>query len=608
MNSNPDRAMAGASAAIPQQVFDEVLRRHDAPPAGDGVGKVMPLPNAVAELVRPGMSLYMGFVHARAHAAVFEIIRRFWGSDPRFHLITAAVLEAGLIMVHGRLVNRVTAAYAGNTYPMPGPNRVFRDAMAEGRITLEEVTNLTITTRLMAGAMGLPFIPTRSITGTGLATPSNGYRELADPFAGDGSRVGVLQALRPDLAVIHAYAADASGNAILLGPWGEEAWGAFASSGGVLLTVEKLVSTEFIRGHAHLVRIPAHLVRSVSVAPLGAHPQPMTNFGLVGESGYGEDYEFRRGFKDATRSDAALDDWIERWVLGCPDHAAYVERLGAPRVDALRAAFDPQAWRAALDAKLPAVPRDMQPSDAETMIILGAREIMRRVRAAGHRTVLAGAGVANLAAWLAVTALQSDGVDVELMAEAGFYGYAPRLGDPYLFSVANMFSNKMHAGFMGILGLAAAGAGNQCLAVIGAGQVDRLGNINSTRQSDGSFLVGSGGANDLGNGAAELLVLCTASPKRLVRELPYITTSGQRVRTLVTQLGVFEKPTAEAGLGFARLAAPGTTATHEQRLNDVAASCGWAFEALPTVDQHEPIAPAELATLRLFDPERIFTG
>lgn len=608
MNPNHDRAMAGAGQAIPQQVFDDVLRRHGALPPEDGVGKVMPLSRAVADLVQPGMSLYMGFGHARAHAAAFEIIRRFWGTDPRFHLITAAVLEAGLVMVHGRLVNRVTAAYAGNTYPVPGPNRVFRDAVAGGHIALEEITNLTITTRLMAGAMGLPFIPTRSITGTGLATPANGYREIADPFAAGESRVGVLQALQPDLAVIHAYAADASGNAILLGPFGEEAWGAFASASGALLTVEKLVPTDFIRRHAHLVRIPAHLVRSVSLAPLGAHPQPMTNFGLAGEAGYGEDYEFRRAFKDATRSDAALDEWIERWVLGCPDHAAYLSRLGAQRVDALRAMFDPQAWRAALDAKLAAVPRDAQASDAETMIIVAAREIMRRVRAAGHRTVLAGAGVANLAAWLAVTALQADGVDVELMAEAGFYGYAPRLGDPYLFSVANMFSNKMHAGFMGILGLAAAGAGNRCLAVIGAGQVDRLGNINSTRQSDGSFLVGSGGANDLGNGAAELLVLCTASPKRLVPEVPYVTTSGQRVRTLVTQLGVFERLTPEAGFTLARLAAPGSTTSPEQLLNDATASCGWVFDALPALEHHEPIAPAELATLRLFDPERIFTG
>ncbi len=600
--------MTAPTREIPQQVFDAVARQHETLPAQGGPAKVVPLSTAVGELVRPGMSLYMAFGHARAHAAAFEIIRRFWGTNPGFHLITAGVLEAGLIMVHARLVNRVSAAYAGNTYPMPGPNRVFRDAIAEGRVTLEELTNLTITTRLMAGAMGLPFIPTRSITGTDLATPTNGYREVVDPFAAGERRVGVLQAMRPDLAVMHAHAADASGNAILLGPYGEEAWGACASTGGVLLTVERLVSTEFVRRHAHLVRIPAHLVRTVSVVPLGAHPQPMTNFGLPAEAGYGEDYAFRREFKDATRSDAALDAWISQWVLGCADHAAYVARLGTARVESLRAAFDEQAWRAALDAKLPALAREAQTTDAETMIILGAREIARRVREGGHRTVLAGAGVANLAAWLAVSALQAEGVEVELMAEAGFFGYAPRLGDPYLFSVGNMFSNKMHAGFMSVLGLFAGGAGNRCLAVVGAGQIDRLGNINSTRQSDGSFLVGSGGANDLGNGASELLALCTASPRRLVPRVPYVTTSGQRVRTLVTQMGVLEKPAPEVGFALTRLAAGDPAHSREQRLAHAVASCGWALEVSPTLAGHEPISAAELAALRLFDPERIFTA
>lgn len=599
--------MSTSGQVISQQVFDAILRRNDALPSSEGADKVLPLDAAVSRLVRPRMSLYTGFGHARAHAAAFEIIRRFWNTDPQFHLISAAILEAGLIMVHGRMVERVTAAYAGNTYPVPGPNRIFTEAMAAGRLTLEEATNLTITTRLMAGAMGLPFIPTRSVTGTGLATAANGYREVIDPFAEDGRPVGVLQALRPDLAVIHAFAADANGNAILLGPYGDEVWGAFASREGVLLTVEKLVSTDFIRQHAHLVRIPGYVVRSVSVAPLGAHPQPMTTFGLPGEAGYGEDYAFRRDFKDASRSDAALDAWVRRWVLDCPDHAAYVERLGTERIGALRAGFDPQAWRPLLAHKRAGISCDAEYSDAEAMIILAAREIGRRVRAEGHKTVLAGAGVANLAAWLAVAALKAEGVEVELVAEAGFFGYAPRFGDPYLFSVANMFSNKMHSGFMSVLGLLAAGSGNRCLAVIGAGQVDRRGNINSTRQSDGSFLVGSGGANDLGNGASDVLVLCAASPKRLVPDVPYVTTSGRHVRTLVTQLGVFEKPQQDAAFALARLAPARPAASPGAVMEAVAASCGWPVEPAAALESHEPITADEIATLRLFDPERIFT-
>lgn len=599
-------AAAGSAVTIPDDVFDAVMREHDALPQNEGEDKVVPLADAVAKCVRPGIALYLGFVHARAHAAGFEIIRQFGDRNPRFHLITAGVLELGLAMVHRRMVERVTAAYAGNTYPLPSPNRIFREAVAAGRLTVEESTNLTVTLRLMAGALGLPFMPTRSVTGTGLATAANGYREIADPFA-PAQRIGVLGALRPDHALIHAYAADRAGNALLLAPYGEEAWGALASRDGVLLTVEKLVSTEFIRRHAHLVRIPAHVVRSVSIAPFGAHPQPMTVFGLPGHAGYGEDYEFRRAFQQASRTDVAMDAWIDEWVVDCADHERYLARLGSDRLDALRRTLAEDAWRLRLADALAGVDRDTKPSAAETMIVLAAREIVRKVRAQRYTTVLAGAGVANLAAWLAVSELKRTGVDVELMAEAGFFGYSPRLGDPYVFAVANMYSNKMHSGFAGILGTLAGGPDNRCLAVVGAGQVDCNGNINSTRQTDGSYLVGSGGANDLGNTAREVLVLCTASPHRLVAKVDYVTTSGARTTTLVTPLGTFEKADPKSTFRLSALAPAVDQASAAARVDEISRACAWPLQVVPDVALHGSIEMRELATLRLFDPERIFT-
>ncbi|MBI4968469.1 MAG: glutaconate CoA-transferase [Rhodospirillales bacterium] len=586
---------------IDDALLSALIAQQAAPAASDGPDKVVPLAEAVQRLVRPGASLYFGFGHARAHAAAFEIARRFKGTTPGFHLITAGLLEFGLVLLEGGLLAKVTAAYAGNTYPMVSPNRLVRDAEAAGRIAIAESTNLTIATRLMAGALGLPFIPTRSITGTDLARPENGYATVADPFG--GAATGVLAALNPDLAILHAYAADPSGNALLLAPYGEDNWGAMASRGGVLLTVEKLVSTDFIRRHAHLVRLPASVVRSVSVAPFGAHPQPMTVFGLTGEQGYADDYAFRRDFLEASRDPQRLAVWLDQWVYGPTDHADYVRRLGDDRLDRLRAGLAEDAWRPRLADALGSIARDPAPNASEILILLAAREIERTVKAKGYRTILAGAGIANLAAWLAVDRLKGAGVDIELMAEAGFYGYRPRYGDPYVFSVANMFTNKMHSGFIGVLGTLAGSAESRCLAVIGAGQIDRLGNINSTRQADGRFLVGSGGANDLGNGAQEILVLCPASPQRLVPAVSYVTTSGRNTRTLVTHLGVLEKQ--GEGLVPVRLA-PGASATRAARADAFAAACGWPIDGQAAGDEHAPIEPAELAALRLYDPERIF--
>ncbi len=601
--------MREAAGLIPDEQFEALIAAHGALPEEEGEDKVTPLEEAVARLVEPGMSLYFGFIHARAHAAAFAIARRFWGARPDFHLITAGVLELGLLLVHGRLVKRVTAAFAGNTYPVPGPNRVFREAVASGRVTIEETTNLTIAMRLMAGALGLPFMPTRSIAGTGLASNRAAFAKVDNPFAADES-VGVVAALRPDLTVLHAYAADRAGNAIVLAPYGEDVWGALASRRGVLLTVEKLVPTSVIRRNAHLVRIPSYVVRSVSVAPFGAHPQPMTAFGLDGGFGYGEDYAFRREFLEASRTDAALDAWFDRWVGGCARHEDYLARLGQERLDALRDEFAEDAWRRNLERRRSSIRRQRAATASETMIVLAAREVKRRVLAGGHKTVLAGAGVANLAAWLAVDDLKRQGCDVDLMAEAGFFGYAPRFGDPYLFAVANMFTNKMQSGFIGVLGACAGGAMNRCLAVVGAGQVDRFGNVNSTRLDDGQYLVGSGGANDVGNSANEMLVLCGASPRRLVDRVSYVTTSGRQARTLVTTLGVFEKETAEAPFVLARLtpAGEGAPRPRAERIADVATNCGWALQSAPDVGETEPLTDAELATLRLFDPEAIFTA
>ena len=66
------------------------------------------------------------------------------------------------------------------------------------------------------------------------------------------------------------------------------------------------------------MKIPAYMVRSVSVVPLGAHPGGVWNHGLEGCEGYAEDYEFMTEFNRLCKDPQALDAWIKDWVLGCP--------------------------------------------------------------------------------------------------------------------------------------------------------------------------------------------------------------------------------------------------------------------------------------------------
>ena len=125
------------------------------------------------------------------------------------------------------------------------------------------------------------------------------FREIEDPF-GEG-KAKVVKALNPDLSLIHGWAADRYGNTIISpsASSGQGAWGAFASKGGVVVTVEKLVSTDFIREHSTFVSIPGYMVNSVSVAPLGAHPYGLFNPGIKEFEGYAADYSFMVDFRKA---------------------------------------------------------------------------------------------------------------------------------------------------------------------------------------------------------------------------------------------------------------------------------------------------------------------
>ena len=152
-----------------------------------------------------------------------------------------------------------------------------------------------------------------------------------------------------------------------------------------------------------------------------------------------------------------------------------------------------------------------------------------------------GVGLANLASWVGVESLHRAGVDVELIAEIGLYGYAPRPGQPFIFAGQNVPTNKLLTDVMGVLGTLVSGPGTRTIGMLGAGQIDATGAINSTYGADGSFLVGSGGANDVMSAADDVIVTVAHQEGRLVERVGYVTCPGDRVSTIVSDLCVFER-------------------------------------------------------------------
>lgn len=368
--------------------------------------------------------------------------------------------------------------------------------------------------------------------------------------------------------------------------------------------MERIVDTKFLQQHQALVKVPGHVVKAVCHVPLGSHPYGLYNPGLPGVSGYVEDHEFIVEVQRRSKDPADFLKWIEEWVLGTADHRAYLAKLGQTRAFELMGKGQETAWELEASPDWLAM-NDPAYNDDELMTVISARRMVERIRKEGHRTVLAGVGYSNLAAWLAVTQLKEAGYDVELMAEIGMFGYAPRPGEPFLFANRNLPTCKLMTDVMGVLGTLVSGSANQALGAVGAGQIDREGNVNSTRTTEGAFLVGSGGANDIASAAQEVLVTVKHSRRRLVERVPYITSPGQRVKTIVTSLGVFERD-AEGFLLTAYL--PTAGASRDEALEKIRKGCGWEVRVSPQLVAEPAPRPEELQLIRLFDPRRTFLG
>ncbi|MFZ3047866.1 MAG: CoA-transferase [Desulfatirhabdiaceae bacterium] len=572
----------------------------------EGVNKVLPLEEAVRQCVHPGMSLHFSFTHNRAHAAAFEIARQFWGRNPEFTLIATGILEYGILLIYGGLIKKAVAAFYGDSYPTSSPNPIIQQALADGRLSLESWTNLTIPLRLMAGAYNLPSITTNSIRGSTMEIENqHAYRLIDDPLS-PGGKVGLMSSLQPDLTIIHGGYADAYGNTVLIPPYGENMWGVFASRTGVMVTVEEIVPTSTIRNFSHLVKIPGHLVKSVSVVPFGAHPQGMSNHGEPGMVAYGEDQPFRMHFRQATRDLKQFDSWVKHWVLGCTSHEDYLKKLGYERLMGLKGKAGEDSWTYDIQEKASEISITTPVTPAELMVSAASGIIQKKVLENGYKNILGGIGISCLSASLAYYLLKKKSHHVDLLVETGLYGYAPRPGDPFIFNFSNMATNKIQSNFVEILNLFAGGNGNQCLGVLAAGQVDQHGNLNSTRLENGRYLVGAGGSNDVVNGAAETIVVLRQSKKRFVKKVPYVTCCGQRVSTVISDMGVFEKVPGQDELILSACLPRQHGVSRDEAVELIKNHCGWELKIAPDLKDIPMPGPEEIPMMRLLDPKGYF--
>jgi acyl CoA:acetate/3-ketoacid CoA transferase alpha subunit/acyl CoA:acetate/3-ketoacid CoA transferase beta subunit len=587
--------------------YQDAIRQRLEIPLDEGPDKTTTLEEAMRRHVSAGATVYLGAAHGRPNPAVRELVRQWWGKTPGFTLAAVGVGSPWTALIHGGLVRRVITTFMGEGYPFPTPQALISRAVLDGRLEVSNWSMLTFPLRLLAGAMGVPFLPTRSLLGSTMEEDNARAGDLIvadDPFGADG-RVAYVRALVPDVALLHGWVADRTGNVITAAPLNENMYGAMAARGGAVVTVEKIVSTDFIRRHADLVRLPSQYVRAVVETPHGNHPGGMYGMNVPELEGYAEDTEWilecRRAFRKADTADA----WIREWMLEVPDHAAYLSKLGYGRIMETKGRAHTDAWVSELDTLASRLSTSATATPSEWMVVAAARMLAEKVRGRGYKTFLAGVGNSNLAAWLAAYQLKRSGAEVELMAETGMVGYLPRPAEPFVFSFRNFPSCKMLTDILHVMGIFMGGRHNQCMGSLAAGQIDKHGNINSTIMPGVTYITGSGGANDITSSSREVVVCLQQSPRRFVDKVPYITAPGRTVRTVVSDLGVYEKTTEHDELTLTGLfgEGPEAPAVHAAR-----EACGWDLRVAPALRRFEAPTADELALVRLFDPRRYFLG
>ncbi|HZC04809.1 MAG TPA: CoA-transferase [Ktedonobacterales bacterium] len=308
---------------------DQPTNRHDDQPGASdqsaSQSKLMSMRQAIGRFVPDGASIAMSCAleplipFSAGHELIRQGKRDLTLIGPISDILFDQLIGAGCVA-------RIMAAWAGNVSEGLGHN--YRRAAEKGQprgIEIVDHSNYSIAVALQAAALGAPYIPIRSLLGSDIARDNPGMRPAPSPL--DGSPTLLVTAVQPDIAILHVQRADALGRAHAWGGLGicEEA--ALAAK-GVIYVAEEIVAPEVILSDPNRVLAPGFKTLAVVHEPGGAHPSPVQGY-------YNRDHAAFAEYHKATRTAEGFDAWLRAWVLDMPDRAAYLEKLGDDRWQAL---------------------------------------------------------------------------------------------------------------------------------------------------------------------------------------------------------------------------------------------------------------------------------
>jgi acyl CoA:acetate/3-ketoacid CoA transferase alpha subunit len=204
---------------------------------------------------------------------------------------------------------------------------ILNRAIRENQVKLIEWSNGALAYRLLAGSLGVPYLPMRYLGGTDTFRES-GAILTEDPYT--HKPVCAVPALNPDVALIHAHQADMYGNVRVLGAGVSPVELAMASK-KVIVSAEEIVDPIDMRKQPQRTTIPYYFVDAVVHAPFGSYPGSVPGL-------YVADLEQWLAFA-AAGAMGKTDEYLEKWVFSIDDHRQMLDKyVGNEKLQALRAA------------------------------------------------------------------------------------------------------------------------------------------------------------------------------------------------------------------------------------------------------------------------------
>jgi glutaconate CoA-transferase subunit A len=277
----------------------------------------MSMAEAVAKFVPDGSTVALGTALEPLipFAAGHELIRQGRRDLELVGPISDSLFDQ---LIGAGCVRRITAAWVGNV--SEGLGHCYRRAAEQGvprTLEVHDHTNFSISMALWAAAWNVPSLPTRTLLGSDMLHTNPNLTEA------DG--LVHVNAVRPDVAIVHVQRCDAAGRAHAWGPLGitEEAGLAAVS---VIVTCEELEDESVTLGDPNRILYPETKVVAVVPEPGGAHPSPVQGF-------FRRDHAFYREYGERSRTREGFEAWLKDWVLDTADRAAYLHNID---LDALR--------------------------------------------------------------------------------------------------------------------------------------------------------------------------------------------------------------------------------------------------------------------------------